>query len=166
MIDIRNLTFKYIGRKAQALTGIDLHIEKGETVLLLGSSGSGKSTLALCLNGLIPQVVGGRMEGQVRVAGLDTRKYRGAVLGRAVPGRLGRGAQLHCHGLVCQAAHRLNTVVHADKIVVLEDGRIVEQGAHDDLMRAGELYRRMWDEQQKVREWKFAQEQVAKSIDI
>jgi len=56
-------------------------------------------------------------------------------------------------------AHRLNTVVHADKIVVLEDGRIVEQGAHDDLMRAGELYRRMWDEQQKVREWKFVQQE-------
>jgi ATP-binding cassette, subfamily B, bacterial IrtB/YbtQ len=54
-------------------------------------------------------------------------------------------------------AHRLNTVVHADKIVVLEDGRIAEQGKHDDLMRAEGLYRRMWDEQQKVREWKFGE---------
>ncbi len=74
MITSEDLHFKYIGRKAQALAGIDLHVEKGETVLLLGPSGSGKSTLALCLNGLIPQVIGGRMAGQVRVAGLDTRE--------------------------------------------------------------------------------------------
>ena len=52
-------------------------------------------------------------------------------------------------------AHRLNTVVHADNIVVLDNGSIVEQGAHDELMRAEGLYRRMWDEQQRVRTWKF-----------
>lgn len=55
-------------------------------------------------------------------------------------------------------AHRLNTVVDADKIVILEEGRIVEQGTHDELMRAGRLYRRMWDEQQKVRAWKFGED--------
>ena len=57
-------------------------------------------------------------------------------------------------------AHRLNTVVGADKIAVLEDGRIVEEGAHDTLMRAGGLYRRMWDEQQEVRRWKFVPERA------
>ena len=59
------------------------------------------------------------------------------------------------HKTVVAIAHRLNTVVHADKIVVLENGSIVEQGAHDELMCAEGLYRRMWDEQQKVRKWKF-----------
>ena len=52
-------------------------------------------------------------------------------------------------------AHRLNTVVHADKIVVLDNGLIVEQGAHNELMQAEGLYRRMWDEQQRVRKWTF-----------
>ncbi|NTW01757.1 MAG: ABC transporter ATP-binding protein [Oscillochloris sp.] len=56
-------------------------------------------------------------------------------------------------------AHRLNTVVHADTIVVLENGQIVEEGKHHDLMRAEGLYRHMWDEQQKIREWTFVQEQ-------
>ncbi|PIE82516.1 MAG: energy-coupling factor ABC transporter ATP-binding protein [Chloroflexi bacterium] len=71
MIQIEELHFKYIGRKAEALQGINLHILPGETVLLLGPSGSGKSSLALTLNGLIPHIVGGRMSGGVRVAGLD-----------------------------------------------------------------------------------------------
>jgi ATP-binding cassette subfamily B protein len=46
-------------------------------------------------------------------------------------------------------------VVNADNIVVLDEGRVVEEGTHDTLMHASGLYRRMWDEQQKVRKWKF-----------
>jgi subfamily B ATP-binding cassette protein MsbA len=44
-------------------------------------------------------------------------------------------------------AHRLATVRHADRIVVLEAGRIVEQGTHQELFRAGRLYRRLYDMQ-------------------
>jgi ABC-type multidrug transport system fused ATPase/permease subunit len=42
-------------------------------------------------------------------------------------------------------AHRLATVRRADLILVVEDGRIVEQGTHDDLMRAGGTYRELHD---------------------
>jgi ATP-binding cassette subfamily B protein IrtB len=52
-------------------------------------------------------------------------------------------------------AHRLNTIVHADNIVVLDEGTIVEQGTHKELMQENGLFKRMWDEQQKVRQWKF-----------
>jgi ATP-binding cassette subfamily B protein len=52
-------------------------------------------------------------------------------------------------------AHRLNTVVNADKIVVLENGSMIEEGDHDSLMKSEGLYRRMWDEQQKIRKWIF-----------
>jgi ATP-binding cassette, subfamily B, bacterial MsbA len=42
-------------------------------------------------------------------------------------------------------AHRLATVRHADTIVVLEGGEVVEQGSHEELFRAGKLYRRLYD---------------------
>jgi ATP-binding cassette subfamily B protein len=44
-------------------------------------------------------------------------------------------------------AHRLSTIRDADLILVMEDGRIVEQGTHDELLRAGGAYRRLYDAQ-------------------
>ena len=44
-------------------------------------------------------------------------------------------------------AHRLSTVLAADKILVIEDGRIVESGTHQGLLASGGLYRRLYDEQ-------------------
>lgn len=49
-------------------------------------------------------------------------------------------------------AHRLSTVMHADKIIVLEKGQIVEQGKHNDLLDAKGLYYAMWRQQIGERE--------------
>jgi ATP-binding cassette subfamily B protein len=49
-------------------------------------------------------------------------------------------------------AHRLSTVVHADRIVVLEAGRVAEQGTHAELLRQGGLYAEMWTRQAQERE--------------
>ncbi|MEM7331398.1 MAG: ABC transporter ATP-binding protein [Chloroflexota bacterium] len=51
-------------------------------------------------------------------------------------------------------AHRLSTVVAADQILVLEDGRIVERGGHDELLVENGRYAAMWAAQQQVRRWK------------
>lgn len=40
-------------------------------------------------------------------------------------------------------AHRLSTIQHADEIIVIQNGRIVERGGHDDLVRQGGLYRKL-----------------------
>jgi subfamily B ATP-binding cassette protein MsbA len=58
--------------------------------------------------------------------------------------------RLMAHRTVLVIAHRLATVRHADLIIVLADGRIVERGNHEALFAAGGLYRRFYDMQFQV----------------
>ncbi len=52
-------------------------------------------------------------------------------------------------------AHRLSTVVDVDKILVIEKGRIVEEGKHSDLINMNGHYKKLWDEYQKSVNWKI-----------
>ena len=52
-------------------------------------------------------------------------------------------------------AHRLSTVVDADKILVIDKGRIVEEGKHSDLIGMNGYYKKLWDEYQKSVNWKI-----------
>ena len=56
---------------------------------------------------------------------------------------------------VLMIAHRLTTVQDADNIVVVDDGRIAEQGTHQQLMEQATLYYKMWNEYQKSVAWKL-----------
>ena len=48
---------------------------------------------------------------------------------------------------VIAIAHRLSTIAQMDRLVVMEQGRIVEQGTHAELLRANGPYARMWQRQ-------------------
>jgi ATP-binding cassette subfamily B protein len=63
-------------------------------------------------------------------------------------------------------AHRLSTVVDADEIIVLEQGRIVERGRHADLVRADGLYAAMWARQAQEREDMPAEDSIVDAIDL
>ncbi|MFJ6070883.1 ABC transporter ATP-binding protein [Streptomyces sp. NPDC093065] len=52
-------------------------------------------------------------------------------------------------------AHRLSTVVHADQILVLEDGGITEQGTHDDLVTADGTYASFWQRRARAHGWRL-----------
>ena len=59
---------------------------------------------------------------------------------------------------VIMIAHRLSTVIHADKIIVLDNGHVEEQGTHAELVRSGGLYSGMWEDYNRAVQWKIAQD--------
>lgn len=50
-------------------------------------------------------------------------------------------------------AHRLHNIQHADQILVMDRGRIVERGCHDELLARDGLYARLWRQQSQARHW-------------
>jgi ATP-binding cassette subfamily B protein len=54
---------------------------------------------------------------------------------------------------VLMIAHRLRTVMHADRIVVLDAGRVAGIGRHDDLLRECAVYRKLWNDHEAARDW-------------
>jgi energy-coupling factor transport system ATP-binding protein len=63
--------FRYAGAARPALAGIDLRLDAGSVLLVVGPSGSGKSTLARAVVGLVPRDVPGEWRGSLRVGELD-----------------------------------------------------------------------------------------------
>ena len=57
---------------------------------------------------------------------------------------------------VIVVAHKLKNVVGANKIVVLDKGKVVEQGKHEELLSLGGIYKSLWDYQGKSKHWQIA----------
>ena len=79
-IEFSDFSFRYESLDKPTLKHINLRIEKGEKIVIIGPSGSGKSTLGQCLNGLIPHAIKGETTGQLLLNGkpstqLDLHHY-------------------------------------------------------------------------------------------
>jgi len=78
-IEARGWGWRHAGRQAWAVRGLDLRIEPGERVLLLGASGAGKSTLLAALAGVLDPTGGGESEGELLVDGRPPHDARDAT---------------------------------------------------------------------------------------
>ncbi|WP_347365599.1 ABC transporter ATP-binding protein [Vibrio vulnificus] len=74
-IEFSNFSFRYESLDKPTLRNINLRIEKGEKIVIIGPSGSGKSTLGQCLNGLIPHAIKGEVSGSLTINGQETATF-------------------------------------------------------------------------------------------
>ena len=69
VMEARNLTFAYEGEHIPVLEDVNFSIAEGSIVFISGLSGSGKSTLINVINGLIPEVIDGKLRGELLIGG-------------------------------------------------------------------------------------------------
>lgn len=74
VIEVRDVWWTYKGREEPVLKRVNLRVERGEFLGIMGPSSVGKTTLCLTFTGIIPQRIPGSFKGNVKVLGLDTRE--------------------------------------------------------------------------------------------
>jgi len=73
-IELLNVSYRYPRSKRTVIHQLNLTIQRGEFIAVMGENGAGKSTLCQILNGIIPHSIGGRIKGKVLIEGLDTQE--------------------------------------------------------------------------------------------
>jgi len=75
IVSFDRVTYRYPGTDFNALVDVSLEINQGEYVGIIGLNGAGKTTLGLCVNGVVPSMLGGERHGTVIVQGLEVEEY-------------------------------------------------------------------------------------------
>ncbi|MDE7076909.1 MAG: energy-coupling factor ABC transporter ATP-binding protein, partial [Clostridia bacterium] len=83
-IELKGVSFSYDGFSDKVLDNVDFSVEYGEVALLSGLSGEGKSTLLSIVSGIIPNIVSGKITGEVLVDGQSTAGQKLSVVCRKV----------------------------------------------------------------------------------
>ena len=123
-----NVKFSYEKRKV--IDGISAQIPEKTTTAIVGPSGGGKTTLVNLL---------------ARFWDVDPENENDLM--KAIQA-------LTEEKTVIMIAHRLKTVEHADQILVVDHGKIVQQGAHENLMKEEGIYRNFISERREAASWK------------
>ncbi len=75
-LEIQNLWYGYPGGRGDVLKGVNLALEPGQVVAVVGLSGSGKSTLCYCMSGIVPHIYQGDLKGTVLIQGIPTTRMK------------------------------------------------------------------------------------------
>ena len=84
VIEFKDFSFQYRVQAKPTLNNINLTIYEGEKVLIVGPSGSGKSTLSNCINGLVPFLYEGNINGSLKINGKETKDMSIAEISNSV----------------------------------------------------------------------------------
>ncbi|HLX34523.1 MAG TPA: ABC transporter ATP-binding protein [Candidatus Limnocylindrales bacterium] len=74
-LHLRGVSYRYAGTDRRVLQDVDLDVPAGRVLGVVGRNDAGKSTLCLVAAALAPGVIGGRLEGQVSIDGVDSRSF-------------------------------------------------------------------------------------------
>lgn len=84
ILKAEGLSYRYADAPDYAIRDINLEIMPGEYIAIFGPCGAGKTTLCLSMNGIVPHMTSGEMEGTILVHGLDTCDYQVRDLSKSV----------------------------------------------------------------------------------
>ena len=81
---MQDVSFTYKGSETEVLQNINLTVEEGKFTVIMGRTGAGKTTLAMLPNGIIPQLVEGKVKGTVIADSKDTSLYRVQTMAKEI----------------------------------------------------------------------------------
>lgn len=84
VVTIKDLKYRYRDQKRNALDDINLELNEGDFLVIMGPSEAGKSTLAATFNGLVPHFFKGKFKGDVQIFGRNTRDFTVAEMAKDV----------------------------------------------------------------------------------